>query len=88
MDEYPSDHSTLAIICSILGAIAVMILGAWLCLSPLTQDGSKRLATAYESETTDSVTETMDGILGRSGYSGTWTSADGSRSYSFSVSPN
>ena len=190
MDEYPSDHSTLAIICSILGAIAVMIFGAWLCLSPLTHDGSKRVESAHESETTESVTEAtdsdndseeltaiveslresglsktkqeesepegdiythhykgsinnkyaiemtlttdggayytgeymyvknrrpiqlsgqrvddgdrlvleeyvgdkmtgrFDGILGRSGYSGTWTSADGSRSYPFSVRPN
>lgn len=190
MDEYPSDHSTLAIICSISGAIAVMILGAWLCLSPLTHDGSKRVESAHESETTESVTEAtdsdndseeltaiveslresglsktkqeesepegdiythhykgsinnkyaiemtlttdggayytgeymyvknkrpiqlsgqlvddgdrlvleeyvgdnmtgrFDGILGRSGYSGTWTSADGSRSYPFSVRPN
>lgn len=190
MDEYPSDHSTLAIICSISGAIAVMILGAWLCLSPLTHDGSKRVESAHESETTESVTEAtdsdndseeltaivgslresglsktkqeesepegdiythhykgsinnkyaiemtlttdggayytgeymyvknkrpiqlsgqlvddgdrlvleeyvgdnmtgrFDGILGRSVYSGTWTSADGSRSYPFSVRPN
>lgn len=190
MDEYPSDHSTLAIICSISGAIAVMILGAWLCLSPLTHDGSKRVESAHESETTESVTEAtdsdndseeltaiveslresglsktkqeesepegdiythhykgsinnkyaiemtlttdggayytgeymyvknkrpiqlsgqlvddgdrlvleeyvgdnmtgrFDGILGRNGYSGTWTSADGSRSYPFSVRPN
>lgn len=190
MDEYPSGHSTLAIICSISGAIAVMILGAWLCLSPLTHDGSKRVESAHESETTESVTEAtdsdndseeltaiveslresglsktkqeesepegdiythhykgsinnkyaiemtlttdggayytgeymyvknkrpiqlsgqlvddgdrlvleeyvgdkmtgrFDGILGRSGYSGTWTSADGSRSYPFSVRPN
>lgn len=190
MDEYPSDHSTLAIICSISGAIAVMILGAWLCLSPLTHDGSKRVESAHESETTESVTNAtdsdndseeltaiveslresglsktkqeesepegdiythhykgsinnkyaiemtlttdggayytgeymyvknkrpiqlsgqlvddgdrlvleeyvgdnmtgrFDGILGRSVYSGTWTSADGSRSYPFSVRPN
>lgn len=190
IDEYPSDHSTLAIICSIMGAIAVMILGAWLCLSPLTHEGSKRVETAYESETTESVTEAtdsdndseeltsiveslresglsktkhdedepegdmythrykgsidnkyaiemtlttdggayytgeymyvknkrpiqlsgqrvddgdrlvleeyvgdkmtgrFDGILGHTGYSGTWTSADGSRSYPFSVRPN
>lgn len=190
MDEYPSDHSTLAIICSILGAIAVMIFGAWLCLSPLTHDGSKRVESAYKSESVESETEAtdsdneneeltsiveslresgpsktkqeesepegdiythhykgsidnkyaiemtlttdggayytgeymyvknkrpiqlsgqrvddgdrlvleeyvgdkmtglFDGILGRSGYSGTWTSADGSRSYPFSVRPN
>ena len=190
MDEYPSDHSTLAIICSILGAIAVMIFGAWLCLSPLTHDGSKRVESAYKSESVESETEAMDsdneneeltsiveslresglsktkqeesepegdmythhykgsidnkyaiemtlttdggayytgeymyvknkrpiqlsgqrvddgdrlvleeyvgdkmtgrfdGILGHTGYSGTWTSADGSRSYPFSVRPN
>ena len=51
----------------------------------LVDDGDRLVLEEYVG---DKMTGRFDGILGRSGYSGTWTSADGSRSYSFSVSPN
>ena len=48
-------------------------------------DGDRLVLEEYVG---DKMTGRFDGILDRSGYSGTWTSADGSRSYPFSVRLN
>ena len=48
-------------------------------------DGDRLVLEEYVG---DKMTGRFDGILGRSGYSGTWTSADGNRSYPFSVRLN